>query len=444
MNKYLNNLLVKYENKYAHETEFLQSLRKMLASIEDCILPKHEKLNIVERLIEPDKIITFRVSYLNDKNEVCVHNAYRTQHNALLGPYKGGMRFTPSVNSSIIKFLAFEQTFKNALTGLPLGGGKGGSDFDPQGKSDGEIIRFCQALMTTLYQHIGQFLDVPAGDIGVSDKEVGYMYGMYKKLTGEPGGVFTGKNPVSGGSLGRKEATGYGLCFFVEKMLDVYKNETFKGKKIVVSGSGNVGIHTAEKAVKLGAKVVAVNDISGCIVNEKGLNIEALKELKNDRNRQIKEYINLDSNSKFYADPKQIWGVKCDMAFPCATQNELNLNDAKKLVKNGCFLVAEGANMPVESDALEHLKINNVLFAPGKAANAGGVAASGLEMSQNSMRLFYTFEEVETKLKAIMENIFMEIYETAKNFKAPFDLQKSANICAFLKLAEAMENQGII
>ncbi len=437
-----------YENlcrKYSHEKEFLQAVCEVLETLEPVVEkdPQIEKLAILERMVEPERMISFRVPWVDDAGRVQVNTGYRCQFNSAIGPYKGGLRFHPSVNQSVIKFLGFEQTFKNSLTGLAMGGGKGGSDFVPKGKSDMEIMRFCQSFMTELYRHIGQFLDVPAGDIGVGKREVGYMFGQYKRIANEFTGVFTGKAIEFGGSLGRTEATGYGLCYFTEKMLCTLKGTTFDDKKVIVSGSGNVAIYAAQKAIQLGAKVVAMSDSNGYIYHKNGIDLAVIKEIKEVRRGRIKEYLETYPNAEYCDDCKKIWTVPCDIALPCATQNELDENGAKALVANGCMAVAEGANMPSTPQAVEVFLASDILYAPGKASNAGGVATSGLEMSQNSLRLSWTFEEVDARLKDIMENIFDTVYQTSKKYADGKNLVAGANIAGFVKVCEAMKIQGV-
>ncbi|MBR2028297.1 MAG: NADP-specific glutamate dehydrogenase [Oscillospiraceae bacterium] len=444
-----NNYVKKVYNdlccKYSHEKEFLQAVEEVLETLEPVVEkdPQIEALGILERIVEPERMITFRVSWVDDKGKVQVNTGYRCQFNSAIGPYKGGLRFHPSVNQSVIKFLGFEQTFKNSLTGLAMGGGKGGSDFDPKGKSDMEIMRFCQSYMNELYRHIGQFTDVPAGDIGVGKREVGYMYGQYKRLANEFTGVFTGKPIEFGGSLARTEATGYGLCYFTEKMLKTLKNTTFDDKSVVISGSGNVAIYAAQKAIQLGAKVVAMSDSSGYIYHKFGIDLDVIKEIKEVKRGRIKEYLNYYKNAEYYENCRDIWTVPCDIALPCATQNELDENGAKALVANGCIAVAEGANMPSTPEAIEVFLNSDILYAPGKASNAGGVATSGLEMSQNSLRLAWSFDEVDMRLKDIMENIFETIYETSKKYADGKNLVAGANIAGFVKVCEAMKQQGV-
>ncbi|WP_294561666.1 NADP-specific glutamate dehydrogenase [uncultured Traorella sp.] len=428
-----------------HEPEFLQAVDEVLDSLKlvESKHPEYLKDNLLERIVEPERVIMFRVPWVDDDGNVQVNRGYRVQFNSALGPYKGGLRFHPSVNLSIIKFLGFEQVFKNSLTTLPLGGGKGGSDFDPKGKSDGEVMRFCQSFMNELYRHIGADTDVPAGDIGVGGREVGYLFGQYKKIANQFTGVLTGKGLTWGGSLTRTEATGYGLCYFTEAMLKDHGN-TFEGKRVVISGSGNVAIYAAEKAMQLHAKVVALSDSNGYIYDADGVDLDLVKEIKEVRRGRIKEYCETHKNAEYHEGSSGIWTIPCDIALPCATQNELDENSAKTLVANGCIAVAEGANMPTTPEAIHVLQQNHVLYAPGKASNAGGVACSGLEMSQNSQRLSWTFEEVDSKLKGIMENIYETVSKTAKEYGAEDNFVVGANIAGFEKVAKAMQAQGIV
>ncbi|MBE7710577.1 MAG: NADP-specific glutamate dehydrogenase [Cyanobacteria bacterium SIG31] len=449
MNKYLKRVLEETETKNPHEPEFLQAVKEVLTSVEP-ILERHseyEKLAILERITEPERTIIFRVPWINDKGEIVVNRGYRVQFNSLIGPYKGGLRFHPSVNQSIMKFLGFEQIFKNALTGLPIGGAKGGSDFDPKGKSDNEIMRFCQSFMTELYRHIGQDVDVPAGDIGVGAREIGYLFGQYKRIRNAyEGGVLTGKAISYGGSLARKEATGYGLVFYVREMLKAHKN-SFKGKTVTISGSGNVAIYAAEKAIENGAKVVAMSDSNGCIYDSKGIDLDLVKQIKEVERGRISEYLRKYDDAIYTqrtGDDSPIWEIKTDIALPCATQNELTLNSAKKLVENGVLAIGEGANMPCTQEATDYLLEKGVLVAPAKAANAGGVATSAIEMSQNSMRFYYTFEEVENKLERIMINIFNSCKDNAEKYGCAGNYVAGANLAAFDKLAEAMVAQGVV
>ena len=449
-NEYVLKVYNDFKKKNEGKKEYIQAVSEILESLELLIENNEEyvKENILERFLEPERYIEFRVSWLDDSNNVRVNKGYRVQYNSAIGPYKGGLRFHPSVNESIIKFLGVEQCLKNSLTTLPMGGGKGGSDFDPKGKSDKEIMRFCQAFMNELYRHIGKDTDVPAGDIGVGAKEIGYLFGQYKKIKNEFNGVLTGKGLSYGGSLGRKEATGYGLCYFTNESLRVQKNTSLEGKIVVISGSGNVAIYALEKVLELGAKVIAMSDSNGYIIDEKGINLDVIKEIKEVKKGRIKEYLNYVSDAKYVesnnANPS-IWSVKCDIAMPCATQNELDLNDAKMLVANGVIGVYEGANMPTTLEAYKYLVDNDVIYGPGKASNAGGVSVSGLEMTQNALRLSWSKEEVDQKLKDIMINIFHNVYNTniKYNIKSN-DLLKGANIAGFVKIADAMISQGVI
>lgn len=449
-NEYVLKVYNDFKKKNEGKKEYIQAVSEILESLELLIENNEEyvKENILERFLEPERYIEFRVSWLDDSNNVRVNKGYRVQYNSAIGPYKGGLRFHPSVNESIIKFLGVEQCLKNSLTTLPMGGGKGGSDFDPKGKSDKEIMRFCQAFMNELYRHIGKDTDVPAGDIGVGAKEIGYLFGQYKKIKNEFNGVLTGKGLSYGGSLGRKEATGYGLCYFTNESLRVQKNTSLEGKIVVISGSGNVAIYALEKALELGAKVIAMSDSNGYIIDEKGINLEVIKEIKEVKKGRIKEYLNYVSDAKYVESNNvnpSIWSVKCDVAMPCATQNELDLNDAKMLVANGVIGVYEGANMPTTLEAYKYLVDNDVIYGPGKASNAGGVSVSGLEMTQNALRLSWSKEEVDQKLKDIMINIFHNVYNTniKYNIKSN-DLLKGANIAGFVKIADAMIAQGVI
>lgn len=442
-NQYLQKVYDKVVEKNPGEVEFHQAVYEVLETIRPAIEqnPAYEKANIVERIVEPERFVQFRVTWVDDNGNPQVNRGFRVQFNSAIGPYKGGLRLHPTVSGSVIKFLGFEQIFKNALTTLPMGGGKGGSDFDPKGKSDLEIMRFCQSFMTELNRHIGPDTDVPAGDIGVGAREIGYLFGQYKRLRNEFTGVLTGKGLTYGGSLARTEATGYGLCYFVNEMLKS-KNQSFEGKTVVISGSGNVAIYATEKAMEYGAKVIALSDSNGYIVDENGINLEVVKLLKEVERKRIKEYLNYVPTAKYYEGCSGIWSVKCDIALPCATQNELNLEDAKLLVKNGTMLVAEGANMPSTTDAINYFLDNNILFGPAKAANAGGVATSGLEMSQNSERLSWTFEEVDNKLHQIMIDIYENAANTAKEYGFEGNLVVGANIAGFKKVADAMIAQG--
>lgn len=442
-NAYLQKVYDKVVAKNPGEAEFHQAVYEVLESITPAIEknPAYEKANIIERMVEPERMITFRVTWVDDNGNVQVNRGFRVQFNSAIGPYKGGLRLHPSVCASVIKFLGFEQVLKNSLTTLPMGGGKGGSDFDPKGKSDMEIMRFCQSFMTELAKHIGADTDVPAGDIGVGAREVGYLFGQYKRLRNEFTGVLTGKGLSFGGSLVRTEATGYGLCYFVKEMLKDNGQE-FAGKEVLVSGSGNVAIYAAEKATQFGAKVIAMSDSNGYVVDKNGINLDVMKQIKEVERKRIKEYAARVEGAEYHEGCKGIWTVKCDIALPCATQNEIDLESAKALVANGCFAVGEGANMPSTIEAINYFLDNKVLFAPAKAANAGGVATSGLEMSQNSERLSWTFEEVDAKLHNIMVNIYQNAANTAKAYGCEGNLVVGANIAGFLKVADAMLAQG--
>ena len=442
-NAYLQEVFAGLKQRNADQPEFLQAVEEVLESLEPVVeaRPELQKAGIIERIVEPERIIMFRVSWVDDQGKVQVNRGYRVQFNSAIGPYKGGLRLHPSVNLSILKFLGFEQIFKNSLTTLPIGGGKGGSDFDPKGKSDNEIMRFCQSFMTELVKHIGPDTDVPAGDIGVGGREIGYMFGQYKRLQNEFTGVLTGKAIGSGGSLARTEATGYGLCYFADEMLK-HNGKSFEGKKVVISGSGNVAIYACQKATQLGAKVIAVSDSNGYILDENGIDYRTLKEIKEVKRDRIKTYTNYVPSAKYF-EGKGIWTIPCDIALPCATQNELNEDDAKALIKNGCFAVAEGANMPSTPGAIAAFQKAGVLFGPAKAANAGGVATSALEMCQNSARLSWTFEEVDAKLHDIMVNIYKQASEAAAKYGMEGNLVAGANIAGFEKVANAMLWQGI-
>ena len=427
------------------ETEFHQAVKEVLDCLKLVIEANEEKYRreaILERLVEPDRIITFRVPWVDDKGQAQVNRGYRVQFNGAIGPYKGGLRLHPSVNQSILKFLGFEQVFKNSLTGLPIGGGKGGSDFDPKGKSDREVMAFCQSFMTELYKYIGADQDVPAGDIGVGAREIGYLYGQYKKITNQYEGVLTGKGLSYGGSLARKEATGYGLVYMVNEMLK-HEGQELAGKTVIISGSGNVAIYATEKAQQLGAKVVALSDSNGYVYDKDGIKLDVVKEIKEVRRGRIKEYADAVPTA-VYTEGKGIWTIPCDIALPCATQNELNLEDAKTLKANGCMLIAEGANMPSTREATDYYLENGILFMPGKAANAGGVATSALEMTQNSERLSWSFEEVDEKLHGIMVNIFAKAADAAERYGVPGNYVAGANIAGFEKVVEAMLAQGIV
>ena len=444
-NEYLLKLIDEVSAKNAGEAEFHQAVAEVLESLEPVVEkhPEYIKCGVLDMIVEPERIIKFRVPWVDDGGKVHVNRGYRVQFNSAIGPYKGGIRFHPSVNESIIKFLGFEQTFKNSLTGLPIGGGKGGSDFDPKGKSDNEIMHFCQSFMTELSKYIGADTDIPAGDIGVGAREIGYMFGQYKRLRDEYTGVLTGKGLTYDGSLARKEATGFGLCYFTDEMLRD-NGKSFKNARVVISGSGNVAIYAAQKAMELGATVVAMSDSNGYVYDEDGIDLALIKEIKEVKRERISEYAAERDNAFYRVGCKNIWTVPCDIALPCATQNELDVDGAIALIKNGCFAVAEGANMPCTPDAVAHFQANGVLFAPAKAANAGGVATSALEMSQNSMRYSWTFEEVDAKLHQIMINIYKNCSSAAREYGMDKNLVAGANIAGFLKVAEAMKAQGVV
>lgn len=450
MNNYLNKVLNEVKNKNNTEKEYIEAVEEVLSTIEPVIEkhPEYEKIALLERMVEPERTISFRVPYVNDYGQTIVHRGFRVQFSSLIGPYKGGLRFHPSVNQSIMKFLAFEQIFKNALTGFPIGGGKGGSDFDPKEKSDGEIMRFCQSFMTELQRHIGQDVDVPAGDIGVGEREIGYLFGQYKRIKDiYEGGVLTGKGLSYGGSLARKEATGFGLIYFMREMLKYNNNQSLAGKTVTISGAGNVAIYACQKAQEYGANVVAISDSKGCIYHKDGIDLKLVKEIKEHRRGRISEYLDVHPDAEYFEKENEdspIWNIKTDIALPCATQNELTLNSAKKLVENGITAVGEGANMPCTKEATEYLLANNILVAPAKAANAGGVATSAIEMSQNSMRYYLTFEEVDKMLDNIMVNIFNSCKNAAEEYNLGSNYVAGANIAAFTKLAKAMVAQGIV
>ena len=444
-NPYLQGVYDGLAKRNPEQKEFLQAAEEVLESLEPVVAahPEYEKAGLIERLVEPERVVMFRVPWVDDAGKVQVNRGYRVQFNSAIGPYKGGLRFHPSVNLSIIKFLGFEQCFKNSLTGLPMGGGKGGSDFDPHGRSDAEVMRFCQSFMTELYRHIGPDTDVPAGDIGVGGREVGYMFGQYKRLQNEYTGVLTGKGIPFGGSLARTEATGYGLCYFTKEML-ADAGKSFEGQRVVISGSGNVATYANQKATQLGGKVIAMSDSNGYIVDENGIDYKVIKEIKEVKRARIKTYLEYVPTAKYVEGSQGIWNVPCDIALPCATQNELPLAGAEALVANGCYAVAEGANMPSTPEAIAYLQSHGVLFAPAKASNAGGVATSGLEMSQNSLRLSWTFEEVDERLHNIMVNIYKAAAETAEKYGMKGNLVAGANIAGFEKIASAMMSQGIV
>ena len=450
MQNYVEEVLNTIKQKDSNEKEFIQAVSEVLETIKPFIEnnPSLKNEGLLERMVEPERIITFRVPWIDDNNNVRVNRGYRVQFNGAIGPYKGGLRFHPSVNQSIMKFLAFEQTFKNALTGLPIGGGKGGSDFDPKGKSDREIMHFCQSFMNELYRHIGHNIDIPAGDIGVGAREIGYLFGQYRKIKNQyEAGVLTGKGLEYGGSLARKEATGFGLIYFIREMLKA-NNLELKGKIVTISGSGNVAIYAAQKAMEYGAKVVAMSDSNGCIYDERGIDIDEIKRIKEVERLRIKEYNKKFPCSVYIENQKDqtpaVYKIKADIVLPCATQNDINLETAKILVNNGVKAIGEGANMPTTIDAIKYLVENNVLLAPAKAANAGGVATSALEMSQNSIRYFWTFEEVDKKLDTIMTNIFNTCKKTADEYNLGINYVAGANIAAFKKVSSAVIAQGII
>ena len=441
---YISGVYDKVVAKNPNEPEFHEAVKEVLASIEPVIAcrPEYQKAAIVDRIVEPERMITFRVSWVDDDGKVQINRGYRVEFNSAIGPYKGGLRFHPSVNASILKFLGFEQIFKNSLTSLPMGGGKGGSDFDPKGKSEGEVMRFCQSFMTELYRHIGPDTDVPAGDIGVGGREVGYMFGQYKRITNTFTGVLTGKGIPFGGSLARTEATGYGLCYFVEEMI-ASKGMSFDGKTVVISGSGNVALYACKKAQALGANVVAMSDSNGYVYDPKGIDWEIMSQIKQVERKRISEYAARSEGAEYHEGCSGIWTIKCDIALPCATQNEINAESAAILVKNGCKAVGEGANMPSTPEAIAIFQDNGLLFAPAKASNAGGVAVSGLEMTQNSERLPWTFDDVDSKLKSIMINIHKNAYNASAEYGAEGNLVIGANIAGFIKVADAMLAQGI-
>jgi len=441
---YTKSIIESTIQKTPGENEFHQALTEVLSSLAPIAdgNQAYQKAGILEMLVAPERIIQFRIPWQDDTGRTRVNMGYRVQYNSALGPYKGGIRFHPSVNQSILKFLGFEQTFKNALTGLPIGGGKGGADFDPKGRSDAEIMRFCQSLMTELYKYIGANEDVPAGDIGVGAREVGYMYGQYKRITGQVEGVFTGKGLSYGGSLGRTQATGYGLLYLLNEML-THENDGLPGKTVTISGSGNVAIYAAEKTYELGGKVIAMSDSGGYIHDPDGIDLDAIKEIKLTNRGRINDYLKYRPSAK-YSQGRGIWHVPCDIALPCATQNELSADDAKALVANGCKAVAEGANMPCTNEAIHVLQENSILYAPGKAANAGGVAVSALEMSQNSQRLSWTFAEVDSKLKTIMTDIFKLMSQSAEEHGVKGNYVAGANIAGFKRVVEAMMAHGVI
>lgn len=445
--EYLKSVYAQAEARDKNEPEFLQAVREVLESL-DLIVDRHpewEKAGLIERLIEPERVIEFRVPWVDDSGRTRVNRGFRIQYNSAIGPYKGGIRFHPSVNLSIMKFLGFEQTLKNSLTTLPMGGGKGGSDFDPKDKSDSEIMRFCQSFITELYRHIGQFTDVPAGDIGVGAREVGYMYGQYKRIVNQfESTAFTGKGIPFGGSLARTQATGYGLCYFSNEALKHLRNDSFEGKNVIVSGSGNVAQYAAQKCMRLGGKVIAMSDSSGYIYDPDGVDLSVLFDIKQKRRARISTYAAEVPGSIYNEGCRKIWNLKCDIALPCASQNEMGLEGAQALIANGAIGVFEGANMPLTPEAISEIQSAGLLYSPGKASNAGGVATSGLEMTQNSIRMSWSFEEVDEKLQGIMKNILKACYDASVECGKPGDLMVGANIAGFLKVADAMMAQGVV
>ena len=445
--EYLNRVYEAAAKRDANEPEYLQAIREIFASL-DLIVDKHpewEKAALIERFIEPERVVEFCVPWEDDNGKIHVNRGYRIQHSSAIGPYKGGLRFHPSVNLSIMKFLALEQTLKDSLTTLPMGGGKGGSDFDPRGKSDMEVMRFCQSFMNELYRHIGQFTDVPAGDIGVGAREIGYLYGQYKRIVNRfEGAVLTGKGVSFGGSLGRTQATGFGICYFANEVLKNQKNDSFEGKTVIVSGAGNVAQYTAQKCTQLGGKVVAMCDSSGYIYDPNGINLDVLFDIKQKRRARISVYADEVPGAEYHEGCKGIWTVKCDIALPCASQNEMDLDGAKALIANGCMAVFEGSNMPLTLEAIHAVQEAGLLYSPGKATNAAGVATSGFEMTQDSIRLSWTFEEVDEKIHETMKNIYKNCYNASVECGHPGDLMIGANVAGFLKVADAMMGQGIV
>ena len=446
-NEYLKRVYDSVEKRDPDQPEFLQAVREVFESLQ-LVVDKHpewEKASLIERFVEPERVITFRVPWVDDNGKVQVNRGYRVQFNSAIGPYKGGLRFHPSVNLSVIQFLGFEQILKNSLTTLPMGGGKGGSDFDPKGKSDAEVMRFCQSFMTELYRHIGQFTDTPAGDIGVGAREVAYMFGQYKKIVDRfEGGVITGKGLTFGGSLARTQATGYGLCYYASEALSHLANTSFEGKKVIVSGAGNVAQYAAEKCTQLGGTVIAMCDSNGYIYDPDGVDIKKVMDIKQKRRARISVYADEVPGSEYHEGRKGIWTLKCDIAMPCASQNEMDADDVQHLIDNGCMAVFEGANMPLTPEAIEKVLGNGLLYSPGKASNAGGVATSGLEMSQNSIRMSWSFDEVDEKLHGIMKNIFKACYDASVECGQPGNLMLGANVAGFLKVADAMMAQGVV
>ncbi len=442
-NEYLLDLLERTKKRNPGEPEFIQAVTEVFSSLEPVVEKRQDLIDagVLERMVEPERQIIFRVPWTDDNGKVHVNRGFRVQFNSAIGPYKGGIRLHPSVYLGIIKFLGFEQVFKNSLTTLPMGGAKGGSDFDPKGKSDNEIMNFCQSFMNELYRHIGQDCDVPAGDIGTGAREIGYMFGQYKRLRNEWVGVLTGKGLYYGGSLARKEATGYGLCYFTNELLKA-NGMSFEGKNVVVSGSGNVAIYACEKAKEFGAKVIAMSDSNGYVYDKNGINLDTVKKIKEVERKRIKEYVNYHKDAEYHEGCSGIWSIPCDIALPCATQNEVDGESARLLAKNGCKVICEGANMPSTPEAIDEYFKNGMLYGPAKAANAGGVATSGLEMSQNSLRLSWSFEEVDEKLKNIMKSIFKACDDASKEYGMPGNYMAGANIAGFIKVAEAMKAQG--
>ena len=445
-NEYVNRVYQQVERRDGDQLEFLQAVREVFESLEPVVSkhPEYEANGVLERLVEPERVVKFRVAWTDDQGGIQVNRGYRVQFNSAIGPYKGGLRFHPTVTESVVKFLGFEQILKNSLTGLPMGGGKGGSDFNPKGRSDAEVMRFCQAFMTELQRHIGQFTDVPAGDINVGGREIGYLFGQYKRLRDEYSGVLTGKDMTFGGSLARTEATGYGLCYYTQEALKALRQDSFQGKTVAISGSGNVAIFATEKAQQLGAKVVTASDSNGYIHDPNGIDLDIVKDIKLGHRGRIKEYADRVDGAEYHEGCEGVWTVPCDIALPCATQNEIDQESARTLVANGCTVVCEGANMPSTPEAIAVYQDHGVLYGPAKAANAGGVAVSGLEMSQNSLRLQWTFDEVDQRLKDIMADIFQKSYAASKEYGTPGDLMLGANVAGFTKVADAMVAQGVL
>ena len=445
-NEYVNRVYQQVERRDGDQPEFLQAVREVFESLEPVVSkhPEYEANGVLERLVEPERVVKFRVAWMDDQGGIQVNRGYRVQFNSAIGPYKGGLRFHPTVTESVVKFLGFEQILKNSLTGLPMGGGKGGSDFNPKGRSDAEVMRFCQAFMTELQRHIGQFTDVPAGDINVGGREIGYLFGQYKRLRDEYSGVLTGKDMTFGGSLARTEATGYGLCYYTQEALKALRQDSFQGKTVAISGSGNVAIFATEKAQQLGAKVVTASDSNGYIHDPSGIDLDIVKDIKLGHRGRIKEYADRVDGAEYHEGCEGVWTVPCDIALPCATQNEIDQESARTLVANGCTVVCEGANMPSTPEAIAVYQEHGVLYGPAKAANAGGVAVSGLEMSQNSLRLQWSFDEVDQRLKGIMADIFQKSYAASKEYGTPGDLMLGANVAGFTKVADAMVAQGVL